>query len=76
MKKTAIVLGIVIILLAVVFFMFKSNTDNKTDPRGYIYAGANACAKCHQNIYNSYINTAHFLASNSANKFTMHGNFF
>jgi len=55
--------------------MFKSNTDNKTDPRGDLYAGAKACAKCHQNIYNSYLNTAHFLASNPANEFTVDGNF-
>ena len=74
MKKAVIIAGICAILLIIVFFPFKNNTA-KQDPRGGLYAGSEACAKCHSNIYSSYLHTAHYIASTPANENTVHGNF-
>ena len=51
------------------------NFGTKSDPRGNVYAGAAACVKCHQNIYGSYLHTAHFKASQTASVHNIYGGF-
>lgn len=51
------------------------NINTKSDPRGNAYAGSAACVKCHQNIYSSYLATAHYKASQIASVHTIHGSF-
>jgi len=45
------------------------------DPRGSNYVGAATCRQCHQAIYDSFINTAHFNATLPATKENIHGDF-
>ncbi|WP_184546585.1 multiheme c-type cytochrome [Mucilaginibacter sp. FT3.2] len=74
MKKVIVVTGICVALLIVVYTQFNGNTA-KADPRGEDYAGAMACAKCHSKVYNSYLHTAHYMASTPASANTVHGSF-
>lgn len=74
MKKTLAVTVICIILLIIAYLQITSKPA-KGDPRGNLYTGAKACAKCHQKIYNSYLHTAHFMASNPVENETAPGSF-
>jgi len=74
MKKTLFITGICAALLLIAFFLSRENT-NREDPRGHLYAGSEACTKCHSDIYHSYLHTAHFLASLPATENTIHGSF-
>ncbi len=74
MKKLVVIICISTILLIVACWPFK-NKSAIVDARGNIYAGSVTCAKCHSNIYSSYLHTAHYLASLPANKNTIHGSF-
>lgn len=47
----------------------------RPDPRGTLYAGSNACVKCHKNIYNNYLHTAHFTTTSLASENTVSGSF-
>lgn len=47
-----------------------------TDPRGEDYTGAKTCISCHKNIDQSYIHTAHYLASSLPSDSSVHGSFF
>lgn len=51
------------------------NGNNKPDARGEAYAGSDKCVKCHQRIYNSYLQTAHFESSQPASIHGIHGSF-
>ncbi|MDB5133317.1 MAG: hypothetical protein JWR02_3066, partial [Mucilaginibacter sp.] len=51
------------------------NVDNKADARGEAYAGSDKCIKCHQRIYNSYLQTAHFESSRPTSIHSIHGSF-
>ncbi|MFD0792971.1 multiheme c-type cytochrome [Mucilaginibacter litoreus] len=51
------------------------STSKANDPRGENYAGAKTCVNCHSDINNSYIHTAHYLASSAATDKTVHGSF-
>jgi hypothetical protein len=74
MKKIAIITGICI---SVFIFSCSQLIDNSsgTDARGKSFAGPGACVSCHSNVYNSYLNTAHYKASAAANEKTIHGSF-
>ena len=74
MKKTVIITAICTALLIIAYFQFKNNSAY-ADPRGNLFAGARACAKCHSNLYNSYLHTAHYVASVPATENTVHGSF-
>ena len=74
MKKVIIITGICIILFVIVYLPFRNNNDRK-DSRGDAFAGSQTCIKCHDNIYNSYVHTAHYLASLPATLKTIHGSF-
>jgi hypothetical protein len=69
-----------ICLLMVVFLsplvaIFTQCMNNKPDARGEEYAGSDKCIKCHQRIYNSYLQTAHFESSRPASIHSIHGSF-
>jgi len=74
MKKILIVTIICLILLAVAWLQFGTGNAN-ADPRGDAYAGSKTCIKCHSNIYNSYLHTAHYVASVPGAENFVHGSF-
>lgn len=51
------------------------NLKKDPDPRGNAYAGSKSCVNCHKNVYNSYLHTAHFMASLPATDSTIQGSF-
>ena len=73
MKKAVTITGICLAMFFSVFFLLKN--DSQEDPRGQAYAGAAKCAKCHSDIYNSYLHTAHYIASIPGATNTIHGSF-
>lgn len=73
MKKMVIVTGFCIVSL--IGCLLFNNTTELKDPRGDLFAGAASCVKCHNNISNSYLHTAHYLASLPATESTVHGSF-
>ena len=73
--KKAIVIGAICAIFLVVF-LFEYNTGaHAEDPRGELYAGSATCVKCHGGISNSYVHTAHYLASAPATENNVQGNF-
>lgn len=68
-----------IVLMFLLFILFLSSCTNKTDEyidvRGKEFAGSVSCAQCHQNIYDSAIQSAHYNATTMATKENIHGNF-
>jgi len=74
MKKILIVTGIGLTVLTVVYLQF-GGTQASADPRGSAYAGSKACARCHRDVYSSYLHTAHYIASIPATEQTVHGSF-
>lgn len=74
MKKALIVTGICFVAF-LIFYLSITGSNKKTDPRGESFAGLQACMKCHSNIYNSYVHTAHYIASGEATESTVHGTF-
>ena len=73
MKKIITISIILTVLLIIVYFKTKNNIPR--DPRGSAYAGSVTCAKCHGNLYNSYLHTAHYAACLPAGISTVHGSF-
>ena len=51
------------------------NFKGKENPRGENYAGSAACISCHKEVYQSYLHTAHFMASQPANGNDIQGSF-
>jgi hypothetical protein len=45
------------------------------DPRGPMYAGAQTCIKCHKNVYDTYLHTAHAQSTHVATAQNVQGNF-
>lgn len=60
-------------MFSLVYLQCKSSKP--ADPRGDLYAGAASCEKCHKNIYNTYLHTAHYVATVPATVNTIHGSF-
>lgn len=52
-----------------------TKAPEKEDLRGKQFAGAAACAGCHQNIYNAFLRSAHHNTSRPASKATVLGSF-
>jgi hypothetical protein len=73
MKKINVVAIICALLFCVSYFQCTNKQSD--DPRGDVYAGTAACIKCHNNLYSSYLHTAHYMASAPANVTTVHGSF-
>src|SRR5258708_5368295 len=72
--KKIVAVSVILLLLACVLYL-KFTGDKPVDPRGSAYAGSASCAKCHSNLYNGYLHTAHFVASIPAGSNTVHGSF-
>jgi hypothetical protein len=51
------------------------NSSTQTDVRGSNYAGSEKCARCHKDIYGSYLHTAHNQTSGPATLHSVHGSF-
>lgn len=49
--------------------------EDPPDARGQAYAGSKKCMKCHQDVYRSYLATAHYHSSQRATESTVHGSF-
>src|ERR1700722_13259893 len=73
MKKFLVVITILSVLSLIIYLKFKGTEP--AEPRGPSYAGSAACARCHGDIYHSYLHTAHYLASLPASSKTVHGRF-
>ncbi len=73
MKKFAAISVILSIILIIVYLKFERTEP--ADPRGNSYAGSASCAKCHSNLYNSFLHTAHYVASLPGSGNTIHGSF-
>jgi len=69
----------VIFIVAAVIFMFSKclNKGNEiiTDAKGRTYAGPETCKNCHKNIYDDYIQTAHYNTSKPATEQSVKGPF-
>lgn len=72
-RKSLLVTG----TLAAVIMVVASQCTSKgsADARGVLYAGPSSCRSCHQDIYNSYLTTAHYLTSRKASPHQVHGSF-
>lgn len=51
------------------------NAGDKPDVRGPEYADSKKCMKCHEDVYRSYLHTAHYHSSQPATDTTVHGSF-
>lgn len=74
LKKKLIRLAIFLVPLILIFsqcFNFKKTGD----PRGSAYAGSASCISCHKDTYNSYLHTAHYIASSPASDNSIEGSF-
>lgn len=69
------ILGITTILSQCV----QKQADNKSSPiihpNGQAFAGSLTCQKCHANVYDSFVHTAHYLTSRPASKEYVKGSF-
>ena len=74
LKKKFLRLSVFLIPLILIFSQCL-NFNKKEDPRGNNYAGSATCVSCHKSVYNSYLHTAHFMASQPANDTTIEGDF-
>lgn len=77
MKKHKSIISVsAIISILVVFFSTCINEKSQSnDVRGAAYIGSAKCINCHKNIYDTYINTAHYLSSRPASKDAIKGSF-
>jgi hypothetical protein len=72
-RKWLLTLIFVIPLIAI-FSQCLTNSE-KPDPRGELYAGSSTCIKCHKDISDSYVHTAHFSTTRLASGNAMNGDF-
>jgi len=82
-RRTFLVIA-AILLSTLLFIKCINNESNKvkkemvtvvTDNKYEKYAGSITCAKCHQDIYNKHIKTAHYLTSQKADEKNIKGSF-
>src|ERR1700750_2125150 len=74
-KRTLFLILVFSVPLVIIFFSQCLTPTAKPDPRGEIFAGSATCIKCHKNIYDDYVHTAHFTTSRPASIQTINGNF-
>ncbi|HYF29531.1 MAG TPA: cytochrome c3 family protein [Chitinophagaceae bacterium] len=53
----------VVILLCIIILSNCISGASQADLRGELYAGSHTCRKCHRQVYDSYVQTAHFNTS-------------
>jgi hypothetical protein len=75
MFKKKLLLFAVFLVPLITIFSQCINLKKDEDPRGNTYIGSVSCIKCHKNISNSYLHTAHFVASQPASAQTIQGSF-
>lgn len=73
MKKINIVLVMSALLVSGVYLQCEKSKP--ADPRGDAYAGSATCIKCHNDTYQTYLHTAHYVAAIPADMSTVHGSF-
>jgi hypothetical protein len=66
---------IILLLVPLSALITQCLSPAKPDPRDEVYAGSEKCIKCHKDIYDSYIQTAHFQSSRPASIHGIHGSF-
>jgi len=65
-----------IFIIPLIFIFSQCLTSNKkTDPRGEAFAGSSTCIKCHQDVYDNYLHTAHFSTTRLADIHSIGGSF-
>ncbi|MBK0377964.1 multiheme c-type cytochrome [Mucilaginibacter segetis] len=74
-NKTLVFGSLFLLPLMVILSQCYTGTVKKEDPRGQIFAGSSTCVNCHKDVYDSYIQTAHFETSRVADIKTIHGSF-
>jgi hypothetical protein len=74
-KKKLLLLPVFLFPLLVILSQCLSPKETVTDPRGEAYVGAKTCISCHKDIGSSYLHMAHFIASSSATRQSVHGSF-
>lgn len=74
-KRTVLLVLIFLVPLIIIFSQCFNQNEQQEDPRGNVYAGSASCVKCHQDIYSSYLKTAHFNTSRPASAHSIHGSF-
>lgn len=76
MKKIKYIrLGLIFLIPLTFIFSHCFDNNKPADPRGDTYAGSASCVKCHKNVAQNYLHTAHFLTSRPASQATIHGSF-
>ena len=65
----------VILLCIVVLSNCMSDAEKAADLRGPVYAGSQTCRKCHQQVYDSYVQTAHYNTSSNVLPVAVQENF-
>jgi Cytochrome c554 and c-prime len=73
--KTKNICFFVFLLIPLSTLLTQCFKKEKADPRDPVYAGSDKCIKCHKDVYNSYIHTAHFQSSRIADEHDIHGSF-
>ncbi len=73
--KTKNICFFIFLLIPLSTLLTQCFNKEKADPRDPVYAGSDKCIKCHQDVYNSYIHTAHFQSSRFADVNSIHGSF-
>ena len=74
-KRILLLTLIFAIPLVVIFSQCLTSKSDKPDPRGDTFAGSATCIKCHKDVYNNYVHTAHFTSSRPATIHNINGNF-
>ncbi|WP_114936730.1 cytochrome c3 family protein [Mucilaginibacter endophyticus] len=64
-----------LLLIPLSFLLVQCFSDKPQDPRAEIFAGSASCEKCHKDVYNSYLHTAHYLSSRPTSAEIVHGSF-
>jgi hypothetical protein len=64
-----------LLLIPLSFLLVQCLSDKPQDPRAEIFAGSASCEKCHKDIYDSYLHTAHYLSSRPTTPEIVHGSF-
>lgn len=69
-------LFLILCLLPLVVILTQCLSDKKNaDPRGPGFAGAATCVSCHKSMADSYLHTAHYIASLAGSAKSIHGSF-
>lgn len=74
-NKKALFLCIIVLFLLGAWAIEFWPKQQPVDPRGPAYAGAATCARCHQDIYQSFLGTAHNQSTQPASVHNVHGSF-